>query len=596
MRKKLLIAIVFLMLISIAIFMVSQRNTETGDGFQQQFQVFRSQYDKAKSEGYNVSEAERLGKEAKRLFDKKDYAGARKLLDESLEALRMSGATQEPSLPTNSPDTGEDKITPGVCVQLITSATSSSGECKNFSTPCDVPVGWTVVDNCPPNVSSSESWYYDGAVYVANMKHYEPNSTFKELKKKIPEIKELGVKTLYLLPIWESDPTYIYNIRDYSKINSKYGTEADLKDLVNTIHANGMKIIFDYVTGYVDSRSVIYNSHPDWLLSGSAGNIVKTWPHNFGYATDRSNQNFINYFSKDVAKKYMTEYGIDGWRVDAPANLWNPEQISGDHNSLALLRKTKEAILSVKSDAILFTEHWGTKQDWGKYSNDIPDLDEVSEFSGGHLFRRWMLEAVTRKSKTSADLENFFKTEKISYGKTRMRFLEDHNTDRIMAVFSSQGISKEAAKPMATMIFTVPGIPLIEAGQEIGETKGRVQGNPFPPVDWSNADYALRDFYIKISGIRNSHPALKYGGNNSILNVWKSGDNIYAYSRTYENETVVVAINFQGKTTTSVLNLPYKAGTVLKDELSGENFTVSDPANLKISVPAYGSRILVVNK
>jgi len=339
--------------------------------------------------------------------------------------------------------------------------------------------------------------------------------------------------------------------------------------------------------------SFIYKSHPDWLLHDKSGNIADTWPHNYGPATDRANAQFIGYFANDVAKKYVEEYDIDGWRVDAPANLWNPEQVTGEHSALELLRKTKAAMLSVKPDVILFTEHWGTKQDWGKYSDDNPDLDEVSEFSGGHLFRRWMLEAMIKKDKTSPDLETFFKAEKIIYDRTRMRFLEDHNTERMVTALSKQGIPEEAVKPMAAMIFTVPGVPVIEAGQEIGETKGRMQGDPFPPVDWNNADYNLRNFYIKISEIRNSHMALKYGGKESISNVWKSGDSVYAYLRSYGNENVIVIINFLNKEATAYVDLPVSKGAVAYDELNDKDYVVNEPDNFKISIPAYGSIILV---
>lgn len=79
-----------------------------------------------------------------------------------------------------------------------------------------------------------------------------------------------------------------------------------------------------------------------------------------------------------------------------------------------------------------------------------------------------------KKNKTSSDLEAFFNDEKILYGRTRMRFIEDHNTKRMITALSNQGITEDAVKPMAAMIFTVPGIPVIEAGQKIGETKGRI--------------------------------------------------------------------------------------------------------------------------
>ncbi len=112
-------------------------------------------------------------------------------------------------------------------------------------------------------------------------------------------------------------------------------------------------------------------------------------------------------------------------------------------------------------------------------------------------------------------------------------------------------------------------------------------------VDWANGDYELRDYYKKVLSIRNSNNALKYG---DIQNVWKSGDNTFAYSRTYGDEIVVVVINFRGVQAASVLDVPFNRGDVLKDGLSGETFTVTDPSNFRITIPAYGSRILTLEE
>ena len=144
------------------------------------------------------------------------------------------------------------------------------------------------------------------------------------------------------------------------------------------------------------------------------------------------------------------------------------------------------------------------------------------------------------------------------------------------------------------MISTLPGIPFIQTGQEIGAKNDWFRsGNLNPQVDWNGGDYGLSDFYKKVLNIRNASDALKYG---DIKNIWRSGDNVIAYSRTYENETIIVVINFSGKQTTSTLNLPFKSGTILSDEISSEELTVINPSNFKISVPPYGSRILTIKK
>ncbi|MCK4809904.1 MAG: alpha-glucosidase C-terminal domain-containing protein [Candidatus Omnitrophica bacterium] len=90
--------------------------------------------------------------------------------------------------------------------------------------------------------------------------------------------------------------------------------------------------------------------------------------------------------------------------------------------------------------------------------------------------------------------------------------------------------------------------------------------------------------------IRGKSNALKYG---SIENVWESGDNTYAYLREYEDEKVIVVMNFLNREAISYLDLSFfPKGTVLYDELNNERFTVSNSSNFKISIPKHGSRIL----
>lgn len=73
----------------------------------------------------------------------------------------------------------------------------------------------------------------------------------------------------------------------------------------------------------------------------------------WGFAVDKTNPEMIEYFT-EVAKYYVKEYDIDGWRVDAPSDNWNPDIISGDHSSKQLLRSVKTEITKIKLDAILF--------------------------------------------------------------------------------------------------------------------------------------------------------------------------------------------------------------------------------------------------
>jgi hypothetical protein len=342
------------------------------------------------------------------------------------------------------------------------------------------------------------------------------------------------------------------------------------------------------------------------------------------------------------------EAQADGWRIDAPQNNYDTKVISGDHSSTELLKQVKQAITSVKPDAILLTEIPGPRcennpacdplfdemaeisYDWfliGQIKGGMvtvpedikavfareeaalkvgenPDPEDVKlisnwakenygiEIKNKNDVRKLLEKVLLAKGKpsgfaadmikgaaTSTDLVNFFKNEKILYNRTRARWFENHDTHvRAIQVYPNYW------RNFVVLISTVPGVPFIHAGQETGETR---------------ADYIsvkindnVKAYYKKVFGVRNNSNTLKYG---SIENVWRSGDNVYAYSRTYENETTFVVINFNGNQAESVLDIPFPKRTRLTDELNSETFTVSNSANLKITVPAYGSRILTIS-
>ena len=569
---------------------IRQPTAPTEEQLSKRFSEFKIQYDEKKAEGYDVTEAEEFARKAKRAFDRKDYRTANKLLESAFEALEKATISVAPVKPI--------KVETN-CIDGI----DNDGD--------------GLIDN-----EDGDCWIREGPIYETHPYYYD--GTFKGLIKKIPEIADLGVKTIYIMPIWEHDrgPSLIYRVLDYHKIDPKYGTEEELKELVNTVHRYDMKIIFDLTTSIGVKKSVIWSNgwnirislselqekakHLGWDLEYKAtpegkfvyyhcqqknsamwcevcGEIIDDdvvlyrYPRaSRGPAIDRTNPEVIKYFTK-IAKFYVENYNIDGWRIDNPRDNWNPKVVSGDHSIVKLLRSIKKSITEVNPNSILYAENSQIS------TSKEPVLDEMCEASYSYPFQNYVAKINWRTS-TSKDLLTFLENEKVWYNRTKIRFLETHDTKRIKEIYP------QLSKPLLVLILTIPGIPMIQAGQEIGATNQFFSDSP--QVDWANGDYELREFYKKVFEIRNNNNALKYG---SISNVWKSGDNTYAYLRNYEDERVIVVINFLDKKATSTLDLSFlDKGTVLHDELNNENFVVDDPNKFEISVRAYGSRILVL--
>jgi len=424
--------------------------------------------------------------------------------------------------------------------------------------------------------------------------------TFKEQEKMLPLLAEMGIKTIYLTPIWEmcENPGELrrYCIKDYYKIDPEKGTEEDLKEFVEKAHSYGMKVILDLVTAHTSPGRYIYENHKDWILKDKYGRLVLCWPHkHWGYAVDRKNPKVIEHFTK-IAKYYVDKFGIDGWRVDAIGTMYCnesiptcPQPVKGEHHSKDLLKSIKSALGKDKALYLewcylgrLYLFEAGVEEKGGcPYPNPIPcslalpELNEYADASYSYEFGKCFMKKILAGKITSQDFVEFFKKECLYYGKPRGRFLMTHD-------FGYQFYEKnpELHKLGAVLITTIPGFPHIYH-REI-----------FPEGDISSINQEMFNFYKKLLKIRERHKALKYG---SISNVWKSGDNVIAYLRKYEDEKVIVMVNLLDRKATSYLDLSFlPKGSVLYDELNDETFNVNEPSNFKISIPKYGSRILIL--
>jgi len=422
--------------------------------------------------------------------------------------------------------------------------------------------------------------------------------TFKEQEEMLPLLAEMGIKTVYLTPIWEmcENPGGLkrYCIRDYYKIDPAKGTEKDLKEFVEKAHSYGMKVILDLVTAHTGPGRYIYENHKDWILKDKYGRLALCWPSKYWeYAVDRKNPDVIEHFTK-IARHYADEFGIDGWRVDAIGTQYcnesipNCEQpVEGEHHSKPLLKSIKSAL---PEDKVLYLE-WcypgrlylleaGVEERGGCPSPNpipcsmaLPELNEQADASYSYEFGRCFMKKVLAGKITSKDFVEFFKKECLYYKKPRGRFLMTHD-------FGYQFYEKNQKlhKLGSVLITTLSGFPHIYH-REI-----------FPEGDISPINREMFNFYKKLLKIREEYRAIKEGG---IENVWEGGDNVVAYLRKYEDEKVVVVVNPQNKIAKSILKVPFEKREALYDLLNNESFIVNDPDNFKIALPPYGARILV---
>src|SRR3712207_4732931 len=177
------------------------------------------------------------------------------------------------------------------------------------------PSAHAAADDPPP-------WTKDLVIYQVNPRGYtSPNGvgdghgsgTFDSLAERMPYLERLGVNALWLsgyalandhfYGIWSN-----YAVIDPRRIDPVLGTERDLSELVATAHRHGIKVFLDVISHGVVNDSPLVDQHPDWFV----GRYQPPW-NMADY--DYGNPEFRKWWI-DTWTRYVTEFGVDGYRVD----------------------------------------------------------------------------------------------------------------------------------------------------------------------------------------------------------------------------------------------------------------------------------------
>ncbi|MFN5681077.1 MAG: alpha-amylase family glycosyl hydrolase, partial [Bacteroidota bacterium] len=188
------------------------------------------------------------------------------------------------------------------------------------------------------NPTHSIDWIKNNVVYEVNTRQFNSGGTFKSFMPEIPRIKALGVDVLWFMPVYpigqlnrKGGLGSYYSIKNYHEINPEFGTIDDFKATVNAAHAQGMKVILDWVGNHTAWDHPWVAEHPDWYVHDSTGKIVTPWDW-----TDVAQLNFKNPELRKAMiaemKFWVDQCNIDGFRCDVaflvPRSFWEEARIA----------------------------------------------------------------------------------------------------------------------------------------------------------------------------------------------------------------------------------------------------------------------------
>ncbi len=180
-------------------------------------------------------------------------------------------------------------------------------------------------------------------------------------------IKELGVSALYLNPIFKSPSNHKYDTVDYYEIDEMFGGKEAFKRLVNACHQRGIKVVLDAVFNHVSEGFYPFSDvlslgreseYFDWFIID--GDRINPERDNYAcFASCRympklnTGNPRVQSYLIDVAKYYITEYDIDGWRLDVA------DEVSHD-----FWRSLRAKLKAIKPSAVLIGENWHNSESY----------------------------------------------------------------------------------------------------------------------------------------------------------------------------------------------------------------------------------------
>lgn len=418
----------------------------------------------------------------------------------------------------------------------------------------------------------SADWVSDAVIYEVSLRSFSRQGTFKGLEARLPELNRLGVTVVWLMPIHpvgelnrKGTLGSPYAVQDYYGINPEFGTLDDFRSLVRAVHRNGMHIIIDLVANHTAWDSRLMMEHPEWFTHNAEGAIVSPNPDWTDVADLDYNKHELWKYMIHMMKYWVKEEGIDGFRCDVaelvPTEFW--ETARQELDAIRPVMMLAEGTLP---------EHHIKAFDL-TYSWNVYDV----------------LDKVINGSTPASVLDDILKTETYQFprGSLRLRFNTNHDKNAWDAP-AVEKFTPAGAKATAVLIFTMPGVPMVYNGEEVG--------NPKPlrlfekvDIDWSKHD-DFRELYESLGRLRKQHPSLR---NLSLMRIANTGGpKVYSFLRSSGQDTVLVVINFSRESLTAVLNNVLSDGRTWKQAL-GETHAHPVGSGLSVRLPGFGYGVFI---
>ena len=440
------------------------------------------------------------------------------------------------------------------------------------------------------------SWYNEAIFYhiyplglTGAPKHNDYSAPVSRLNTLLPwidHIREIGCTALYIGPLFES-VGHGYETKDYKKLDSRLGTNEDLKNFVAACHEKEIKVIFDGVFNHTGrdffafkdiQQNREHSRYLNWYCNVNFGGNTEyndgfsyeNWGgYNLLVKLNQRNPEVQNYIC-DVIRFWVSEFDVDGIRLDAADVL--------DFDFMRALRRTAA---EVKEDFWLMGEviH-GDYSRWvnGETLHSVTNYALHKALYSGHNDHNYFEIAHTVKylqNMGNLDLYNF---------------VDNHDVERIYTKLSN----KAHFAPVHVLLYTLPGVPSIYYGSEFGieGKKEKFSDDSLRPAldikDYADAvqKNPCTALIAALGKIRQHTPALSYGSYAEL----QLTNRQFAFARDLDGIRVIVTVNNDDNA--ADMSLPAGNCAEYIGTLTGRKVPVQD-GRINVTVAANSGEIWV---
>ncbi|WP_300804598.1 alpha-amylase family glycosyl hydrolase [uncultured Duncaniella sp.] len=393
-------------------------------------------------------------------------------------------------------------------------------------------------------------------IYQANPRFFGENDCLKGLTSQLSRISDMDCDILWVMPVYETGELNgigsPYCIRNFKSINPRYGTMDDMKELVNSAHSKGMKVILDWVANHTAWDCPWITEHPDWYEKDADGNIVSPsgWSDvaqlNFGNPEVRTAM-------KDAMFYWVDQLSIDGFRCDyvdgVPHDFWSNviTDLRASHPDMIMLAETANP--DYYADGFDMIYDWecattiSTAFNGGKPSSIVKEASEVLA--------------------------------KVPDGKSILRYVFNHDVAAENNVATMYG-APDGVPAAYVLVSMLNGTPMIYSSMDVEGLSGKLSFFDYETLTFSTS---LSDEYKIINSAFKASAEVRRGELRDYSNA-----SVVCFTRAIPGHNLLVAVNTTGSSQT--IRTPISlAGAQMTDLIKGNNTTA--PVSIELEPYCY---------